>query len=258
MESSRSPAADEPASARKPDAGRQQIPSAGGAPTHLAVVLDGNRRWAAARGLSPAEGYEEGARRFFELVGWSEEAGVDTLTVWALSADNLRRPQNELAGLLAVITEVVESLIAHGHRRIRHLGRGETLPSSLRTVFEQAVAATSAAAGMTVNIAVGYDGRAEIADAVHALVSDLGCQTAAPALRRDWEQLITERLYTCGQPDPDLIIRTSGEQRLSGFLLWQSVWSEYYFSDIPWPAFTRQDFDLALESYARRQRRFGQ
>jgi short-chain Z-isoprenyl diphosphate synthase len=240
-----------------------QAPVAGDAarrrtvPDHLGIILDGNRRWAAARDLKPIDGHREGARRLFEAVQWSEAAGVGTLTLWVLSADNLHRSASELAELLPLIEQTIDQLAAAGRWRINHLGRPRILPPGLRDSLRRAANATQALEGMTVNMAVGYDGRKEIVDAVTEAVAD-----HLPAARDqrevlDWEQLITDRLYTCGQKDPDLIIRTSGEQRLSGFMLWQCAWSELYFCNVPWPAFTHAHLQSALESFAARQRRFG-
>lgn len=239
-----------------PVAGRGTAP-ADAAPTHLAMVLDGNRRWAAARSLTPVEGHRVGARRLFEVVQWSEDAHIEILTLWVLSAGNLRRPADELAGLLPLIAEVIDGLAARQRWRIRHLGRPDILPHRLRQALRQAVHRTRNIHGMTVNMAVGYDGRAEIADAVRELVLQQAAGAASQEPTGRWEELIAARLDTRGQHDPDLIIRTSGEQRLSGFLLWQCAWSEFYFCPTPWPAFTRADFDAALRSYVRRQRRYG-
>jgi short-chain Z-isoprenyl diphosphate synthase len=219
------------------------------------MVLDGNRRWAAAHGLGPVDGHREGAQRLYEAVEWAEGAGIEVLTLWVLSSDNLRRPATELNGLLPLIADVVDGLAARHRWRIRHLGRTDILPTRLRESLHRARLRTADLPTMTVNMAVGYDGRREIAEAVRQVVNENVPRTEVDSA--DWEALIGARLDTSGQPDPDLIIRTSGEQRLSGFLLWQCVWSELYFCDAPWPAFTREHFESALTSYATRQRRFG-
>jgi short-chain Z-isoprenyl diphosphate synthase len=225
-----------------------------GVPSHVAMVLDGNRRWAARRGMGPVEGHREGARRLHEVVEWSEDAGIETLTLWVLSADNLNRPTEEVAGLLPLIERVINTLAGQQRWRINHMGRIEILPDHLRESLIRAEAETRHLGGMTVNMAVGYDGREEI---VQAVVAAIGESNGAELDQEAWHDLIARNLYTGGQHDPDLIIRTSGEQRLSGFLLWQSVWSELYFCDTPWPAFTHEDFVAALASYTGRQRRFG-
>jgi short-chain Z-isoprenyl diphosphate synthase len=226
----------------------------GGVPSHVAMVLDGNRRWAAGRGMGPVEGHREGARRLHEVVEWSDDAGIETLTLWVLSADNLNRPAEELAGLLPLIERVINTLAGKQRWRINHMGRIEILPDHLRESLLRAEAETSHLGGMTVNMAVGYDGRQEI---VQAVVAAIGESNGEELGQEAWHDLIARNLYTGGQHDPDLIIRTSGEQRLSGFLLWQSAWSELYFCDTPWPAFAQDDFAAALASYASRQRRFG-
>lgn len=225
-----------------------------GVPSHVAMVLDGNRRWAALRGLRPVEGHREGARRLHEVVGWSEDAGIATLTLWVLSADNLNRPAEELADLLPLIEEVINTLAGQQRWRINHMGRIEILPDHLRESLIRAEAETRHLSGMTVNMAVGYDGRQEI---IQAVVAAIGESDSEELGHEAWHDLIARNLYTGGQHDPDLIIRTSGEQRLSGFLLWQSAWSELYFCDTLWPAFTHEDFVAALASYASRGRRFG-
>ncbi|GAB2684856.1 polyprenyl diphosphate synthase [Nocardia thraciensis] len=231
----------------------------GEGPRHLAMILDGNRRWAAARGLDPVDGHREGAERLFETVGWSEQAGVQTLTLWVLSADNLHRPAEEVDGLLPLIAEVVDTLAARQRWHVRHLGRIELLPQFLRESLHHADSATRyLEARMTVNMAVAYDGRREIIDAVRAVLSELMANPPQSGVPEDgWDRRLSEHLYTRGQDDPDLIIRTSGEQRLSGFMPWQAAHAEFYFCPIPWPAFTRSHFHDALRSYTTRHRRYG-
>lgn len=221
-------------------------------PRHLAIILDGNRRWAAVHGLGPVDGHREGARRLLEAVEWSDEAGIATLTLWVLSEDNLGRPADEVAGLLPLIGAVLDDLAAKRRWRIKHLGRSEILPDCLQDKLSRAQAITRDINGMTVNMAVGYDGRQEIADAVCAAVNQTDNLDTI-----DWQRLIAGNLYTAGQPDPDLILRTSGERRLSGFMLWQAAKAEFHFCDTYWPAFSRADFDTALASYTVRRRRFG-
>ncbi|MFF4223293.1 polyprenyl diphosphate synthase [Streptomyces abikoensis] len=227
-------------------------------PQHVGIIMDGNRRWARARGLDAVEGYREGARRLREVCEWAEQAGLTALTLWGLSTDNLKRPDQELSGLLPLIGETIEELAALRRWPVNPIGDLMALPAHLRVAMERARDASHRAPGMTVNVAVAYDGRREIAHAVRQI---LCAGTMPPADADDpagnWQHLIAEHLYTRNQPDPDLIIRTSGEQRLSGFLLWQTAASEFYFCDVPWPSFTRDDFDLALDSYASRHRRYG-
>jgi short-chain Z-isoprenyl diphosphate synthase len=229
-------------------------------PEHIGVMLDGNRRWAKAVGLDTAGGYQAGADNIFPLLGWCEEVGVKVVTLWLLSSDNLtNRPPEQMAGLLQIIEGAVESLAATGRWRIHPVGSLDLLPASTAQKLKAADEATRDVDGILVNIAVGYGGRREIADAVRSLLQEAAAEgTSMEELAGiiDVEH-IAEHLYTKGQPDPDLVIRTSGEQRLGGFLLWQSAQSEFYFCEAYWPDFRRVDFLRALRAYAARERRFG-
>ncbi|HPB71550.1 MAG TPA: isoprenyl transferase [Phycicoccus sp.] len=228
-------------------------------PRHVGVMLDGNRRWARERGTSTAEGHQAGADNIANLLTWCEEVGVEVVTLWLLSTDNLSRPEAELRPLLGIIEEAVTDLAATGRWRIHPVGALDVLPASTSAVLRTAEARTAAVEGMLVNVAVGYGGRREIADAVRALLLEhaaAGTTIEELAEVLDVEH-IAEHLYTRGQPDPDLVIRTSGEQRLGGFLLWQSAHSEFYFCEAYWPDFRKVDFLRALRSYGARHRRFG-
>jgi short-chain Z-isoprenyl diphosphate synthase len=228
-------------------------------PRHVGVMCDGNRRWAIWAGLSDVSGgYQKGADKIFELLQWCRQAGVEVVTLWLLSTDNLARPASELDPLLRIIERTVRRLSSE-QWRIKPVGALDLLPAETAEVLKNAAEATIGNPGLLVNVAVGYGGRREIADAVRSLLLDhasKGTSIEELAEVLDVEH-IAEHLYTAGQPDPDLVIRTSGEQRLSGFLLWQSAHSEYYFCDAYWPAFRRVDFLRALRSYAARHRRFG-
>ncbi|MBO0775446.1 MAG: isoprenyl transferase [Actinobacteria bacterium] len=228
-------------------------------PRHVGVLCDGNRRWATWAGLTDvAGGYQKGADKIFELLQWCRQAGVEVVTLWLLSTDNLARPDGELDPLLRIIEQTVRRL-AEQRWRVKPVGALDLLPADTAQLLKDAAEATAGNPGLLVNVAVGYGGRREIADAVRSLLLDhatKGTSIEELAEILDVEH-IAEHLYTAGQPDPDLVIRTSGEQRLSGFLLWQSAHSEYYFCDAYWPAFRRVDFLRALRSYAARQRRFG-
>ncbi len=231
-------------------------------PHHVGVMLDGNRRWARKEGLaSPAEGHRAGAAHIADLLGWCRGLGVGMVTLWLLSTDNLRRESGEVTSLLDIIADVVDDLAAPGQPwKLRIVGSMDVLPEELATRLAAAELRTADRLGLEVNIAVGYGGRQEIADAVRSLLqakADAGVslQQIIDGLDVDG---IAEHLYTSGQPDPDLVIRTSGEQRLSGFLLWQSVHSEFWFCDAYWPDFRRVDFLRALRDYAARNRRFGE
>jgi short-chain Z-isoprenyl diphosphate synthase len=228
-------------------------------PRHVGVMCDGNRRWARSAGLADvSSGHQAGADKIFEVLQWCRQAGVEVVTLWLLSTDNLARPATEMEPLLRIIEDTVRELAAQ-RWHVNPMGALDLLPADTARVLKDAAEATAEQDGLLVNVAVGYGGRREIADAVRSLLQDhatRGTTIEELAEILDVEH-IAEHLYTAGQPDPDLVIRTSGEQRLGGFLLWQSAHSEFYFCDAYWPAFRRVDFLRALRSYAARQRRFG-
>jgi short-chain Z-isoprenyl diphosphate synthase len=230
-------------------------------PRHVAIMIDGNRRWARAAGFEDvSEGHLAGARHISNLLTWCQEAGVDHVTIWLLSTDNLNRPASELEPLLGIIAGVAEELSAQGKPwRVQAVGSLDLLPDETAAALKSAQERTAERDGLTVNVAVGYGGRREIADAVRSLLQE---HAAAGTSIEELAEVIdvdhiAEHLYTKGQPDPDLVIRTSGEQRLSGFLLWQSAHSEFYFCDALWPDFRKIDFLRALRDYGTRQRRYG-
>ena len=228
-------------------------------PKHVGVMLDGNRRWAKARGENTASGHRAGAENIEPFLTWCEDLGIELVTLWLLSTDNLNRPKDELTPLLGIIEDVVAALAAKKRWRLHLVGARDLLPPETRSRLEAAINQTDDVDGLVVNIAVGYGGRQEITDAVKDLLREAaargeGLEELADKLTSD---RIAEHLYTKGQPDPDLVIRTSGEQRLGGFLLWQSAHSEFYFCEAYWPDFRRVDFLRALRSYADRERRFG-
>ena len=230
-------------------------------PRHVGVILDGNRRWARAAGNEDvSKGHQAGADKIDELLEWCTDAGIEHVTVWLLSTDNLSRPAEELKPLLAIIESTVTALAGPDRPwRVRPVGALDLLPQETTRVLKEAEAATLGKTGLDVNVAVGYGGRREIADAVRSLLlqeSAKGTSIDELAEVIDVEH-IAEHLYTKGQPDPDLVIRTSGEQRLGGFLLWQSARSEFYFCEAYWPDFRRVDFLRALRAYGARQRRYG-
>lgn len=228
-------------------------------PSHIGVILDGNRRWARASGGTAAQGHRAGADKISEFLGWCAETNVEVVTLWMLSTDNFDRPEEELIPLLGIIEDAVRGLASDGRWRVHHVGTLDLLPDRTRTVIKEAEQATRGNKGILVNVAVGYGGRQEIADAVRSLLlehADRGTSFEELAEIVDVEH-ISEHLYTRGQPDPDLVIRTSGEQRLSGFMLWQSAHSEYYFCEVFWPAFRKVDFLRALRDYSARHRRYG-
>lgn len=228
-------------------------------PRHIGIVLDGNRRWAAERGMSASRGHRTGGERISEVLDWCDEAGIGVVTLWLLSTDNLTREDSELIPLLRTIERTATELATHRTWRVHIVGALDLLPAGTRDVLMQAAQATSAHTGMVVNMAVAYGGRHEVVDAVRSLLQEHHAQgtdleTLANMLTVEH---IAEHLYTKGQPDPDLVIRTSGEQRLGGFLLWQSAKSEFWFCDAYWPDFRRIDLLRALRDFAKRNRRFG-
>jgi len=228
-------------------------------PRHVGVMMDGNRRWARSAGAPLATGWRRGADHISEFLQWSEEVGVEVVTLWMLSTDNLKRDPDEVADLLHIIQEAVRELARARRWRLTAVGDLRLLPEEVAATLREAESATAGVGGLRVNVAVGYGGRHEIADAVRALLREHA--EAGTPLEDLAEELTVEHiarhLYTQGQPDPDLVIRTSGEQRIGGFLLWQSVHSEFYFCDAYWPDFRRVDFLRALRSYAARERRLG-
>jgi len=230
-------------------------------PRHVGVIIDGNRRWARAIGLEdPNAGHRRGADKIAGFLGWCDEAGVEVVTLFLLSTDNLSRPEPELVPLLRIIEGVAEDLAAPDRRwQLRPVGALELLPAETVAVLKQAAEDTRDRPGATVNLAVGYGGRREIADAVRSLLAEHSARgtTLDEVVENLDAEHIAEHLYTRGQPDPDLIIRTSGEQRLSGFLMWQSAHSEFYFCEALWPDFRKVDFIRALRAYGQRERRFG-
>jgi short-chain Z-isoprenyl diphosphate synthase len=228
-------------------------------PRHVGVIVDGNRRWAKAYGEKTSTGHLRGADKIQELLGWCEELDVEVVTLWLLSTDNLSRPEAELAPLVTIIENAVTDLADTGRWRVHPMGALDLLPDRTARLLKEVDDQTSDNPGLNVNVAIGYGGRREIADAVRSLLQEhatRGNSIEEVAQLLDVEQ-IAEHLYTKGQPDPDLVIRTSGEQRLSGFLLWQSAHSEFYFCEAYWPDFRKVDFLRAIRAYAARNRRFG-
>lgn len=234
-------------------------------PRHIGIILDGNRRYGARRGLrNPGDIYALGAGKLDDVLDWCGELAVPAVTLWVFSTDNLARPSDQVSGILTAIEAKVRTLVDHPtvhHRRVRvcAIGKLDALPPSLTAALQAAGEATAGYDGMRLTIAVGYGGRDEIVDAVRALVAEQAQRglTAADAVAEITRDGIARHLYMAGSPDPDLIIRTSGEVRLSGFLLWQSAYSEFYFCDVPWPAFRKIDFLRAVRAYQHRKRRFG-
>ena len=228
-------------------------------PEHIGVMVDGNRRWAKLAGAPTSDGHQAGADKIVEFLGWCQEMGVRVVTLYMLSTDNLNRDADELEPLLDIIGNLLDRLGEEGNLCIQPVGALDILPGRLAKQLTELGERTGGAEGLHVNVAIGYGGRREIVDAVKELLRD--AESEGKDIARVTEEIsaarISEYLYTRGQPDPELVIRTSGEQRLSGFLMWQSAYSEFYFCEALWPDFRRVDFLRALRDYASRQRRFG-
>ena len=234
-------------------------------PRHIGIIMDGNRRFARRLRLGTIlNGHEKGADKLEDVLNWCEEAGVNVITVWIFSMDNFKRDPEEVEGLMKLFEKKFLELVNHPriHKnqiRVRSIGQIEALPATVRTAIRNAEEATAHYSRRVLNVGVAYGGREEIVDAFKLYL----CEQAAAGKSIDdvsktvRPEDIAPHLYTSDGPDPDLIIRTSGEVRMSGFLLWQSVYSEFYFCDTDWPAFRQIDFLRALRAYHHRQRRFG-
>jgi len=232
-----------------------------GPPRHIAVIMDGNRRFAARLGLSTAEGHERGKDKVNELLGWCIELGIKYFTVYAFSTENLHRSPEEVDDLMDLFTrgfmEAGDDKRIHENRiRIKTIGQRELLPEKVRDAIAYAEEKTKNYDDYTYSIAVAYGGREEI---IHAIKCIAASVKEGKISEDDInEEMVSSMLYTCDIPDPDLILRTSGEERVSNFLIWQIAYAELYFTDIYWPGFRKIDFLRAIRSYQRRKRRFGE
>jgi short-chain Z-isoprenyl diphosphate synthase len=234
-------------------------------PRHIGFIMDGNRRFARSLGLETAgDGHRQGAEKLWEVLSWCYEANVQVVTVWCFSLENFERDTEEVKALLELFEDKTKEIAEHHEVhskqvRVRYIGELGLLPESLQEAIRKAEAATAGYDEHVLNIAMAYGGREEITQAFRRYLKDR--IEAGDSVERIADELngdvIGRYLYTSGLPEPDLILRTSGEVRLSGFLLWQSAYSEYYFSDTHWPAFRKIDFLRALRSYDQRHRRFG-
>lgn len=227
-------------------------------PAHVACVMDGNGRWATRRGLKRTEGHAAGEEALFDTVEGALELGIEWLTVYAFSTENWERPADEVAALMRlldrVLIEEVDELAAQGVR-VRVLGRRKGLPEDLVARIEQACQKTAGNDRLILSVAWNYGGRAEIVDAAQAIAREAAAGRLDPEAIN--ETLFAEYLYTAGLPDPDLVIRTGGEFRISNFLLWQVAYAEFWATPVLWPDFSERDLDEALEAYRHRSRRFG-
>ncbi len=223
-------------------------------PNHIAIIMDGNGRWAKQRGLPRIEGHRAGVKNLRSVIKYFDKLRLKYLTLYGFSTENWKRPEEEIAGLLQLLEEAIDKETLELHKngvKIRHLGRLDELSPSLQQAINKALELTKNNTGMTLSLAFNYGGRAEILDAVRQTIAE-----GIPAEDIN-EDLFNSYLYTAGLPEVDLIIRTAGERRLSNFLIWQTAYSEYYFTKALWPDFGNKEIDQALLSYSQRQRRFG-
>lgn len=223
-------------------------------PTHVAIIMDGNGRWAQARGMPRMLGHRQGVENIRPLLNAAVEFGIKYLTVYAFSTENWDRPLDEVRGLMTILEQTIQRETPELHKngvRIRHLGRNQGLSSHLQELIQQAVELTKNNERLNLNVAFNYGGRAEIMDAVKQIVA------AGIPPEQINETLFKHHLYTGDMPDPDLVVRTAGEMRLSNFLIWQSAYAEYYSTPAYWPDFDKQELYKALLAYSQRERRYG-
>lgn len=223
-------------------------------PTHVAIIMDGNGRWALARGLPRLAGHRAGVENLRRIITACVEFGIKHLTIYAFSTENWGRPREEVDGLMFILNEVLDKELDELHRQgvqLRHIGRLEGLANSIQKKVREAIALTRNNDRLVLNVAFNYGGRDEIVHAIRQMLAD-GIQPDAVDA-----DLVNRYLFTAGQPDPDLIIRTAGELRISNFLLWQGAYAEYFAADVYWPDFDKEQLRRALEQYAQRERRFG-
>ncbi|MCI0504386.1 polyprenyl diphosphate synthase [Candidatus Micrarchaeota archaeon] len=224
-------------------------------PGHIAIIPDGNRRWSVRKGISRQEGYAIGIRKIGDVLKWCKAGNVRMLTMWGFSTDNFKRDRDEVSGLFELFKENLKKAIDSDDRnknelRVRFFGRINLFPKEIQEMIRKAEETTaSGERKYQLNLLLSYGGREEIVDAVNSIISE--------GIGMVDEEAISSHLYTRGLPDPDLVIRTSGEQRLSGLMPWQSCYSEFYFCKKLWPDFAKRDFNAALREYAKRKRRYG-
>jgi undecaprenyl diphosphate synthase len=219
-------------------------------PKHIAIIPDGNRRWAKEKGISTKEGYARGIAHIESVLSWCRDAGIEIVTMWGFSAENFKREKGEVNELFFLFKKnLIEKLTSKENARVRFFGRIDKFPKDIIELFEKVEKKTKERGPYQLNLLLSYGGREEIIDAVNDIMKQ--------GINEVDEKTISDHLYTAGFPDPDLVIRTSGEQRLSGLMPWQTTYSEFYFSKKLWPDFSREDFQDALEDYSTRKRKFG-
>lgn len=227
-------------------------------PRHLGIIMDGNGRWAKKRGLPRSAGHTAGAANFKKITRYCASIGVKYLTVYAFSTENWKRPSDEIEALMKIFQQYLEEALRDflgENIRVKFLGDLSVFPQHLQNLFARTEEVSADKTGMVLNIAMNYGGRAELTHAVRLLAEQVQKGTLLPD--QITEDLISQHLYTAGQPDPDLVLRPSGEYRISNFLLWQSAYTEYIIMDKLWPDFTTRDLDSALREFSNRNRRFG-
>ncbi len=227
-------------------------------PEHVAIIMDGNGRWAKRKGLSRIRGHRKGADTVRKIVTFSREIGIRWLTLYAFSEENWKRPSSEVQGLMTLLNRFLKNELKEMQKngiQLRTIGRTERLPKSTRQILQDTIEKTSSNSNMTLTLALSYGGRQEILDAVLMIVSQI--QENKISVSDITEKLVSNSLYTSGMPDPDLLIRTSGEYRVSNFLLWQISYSEIYITQTLWPDFGENEYKKALRDYQMRDRRFG-
>ncbi len=230
-------------------------------PNHIGIILDGNRRASRILGLNYEDGYHLGAQKLEDVLGWCWDLGVKVVTVWVFSTENFSRPKDQVKSIMKLAQEYLVKIredprIIKNEVQVRILGRTQMLPSKVQEEIKITEEETSKFSKYRLNVCMAYGGRAEIVDALKLILQK--AEAGQIDLNELDEKLISSHLYTEDIADPDLVIRTSGEERLSGFLLWQSAYSEYYFVDVHWPLFRKIDLWRAVRTFQRRQRRFGQ
>jgi undecaprenyl diphosphate synthase len=229
-------------------------PSGSRIPTHVAIIMDGNGRWALSRGLPRLAGHRAGTENLRRIIRACVEFGVKYLTIYAFSTENWGRPREEIKGLMNILEDVIDKELAELHKegvQLRHIGRLERLDPKIQEKVLNAIELTRNNQRLILNVAFNYGGRDEIICAIYKMIKD-GVKPEEVN-----EELVSRYLFTAGVPDPDLIIRTSGELRISNFLIWQAAYSEWYVTPIYWPDFNKEEFHKALDAYAQRDRRFG-
>lgn len=234
------------------------VPASNNIPQHVAIIMDGNGRWAKQKHLTRTQGHAEGIKRVEEIVAAAQAMGIKMLTLFTFSTENWRRPESEVAILMKMLTNVLQEkvrILKENNIKFQVIGRQDNVPGSVLNVFQMAVNETKNNDGLIANLAFNYGARQEIVDAFKKMALEV--RAGNLPIEDIKEETVQKFLYTKDLPDPDLLIRTSGEKRISNFLLWQLSYAEFYFTDIFWPDFTKVEFEKAIADYRKRERRYG-